>query len=76
MGKVNRYTYYRKDRDLVMWGHFDTLVFRLRTTTSSALTEAAREYLAAHKDDPTPEAPVPPMTAKQRAGIPSHDPFA
>lgn len=54
MADLRNYGYYRKDKDFFMWRAFDELVIRLRTNKSAAITEAAREWVETHKDDPTP----------------------
>lgn len=74
MGNVNRNGYYRKDRDLVMWGQFDALAARLQTPISSALTEAAREWVANHSADPSPVREVKPSRRSLPPETP--DPFA
>lgn len=75
MGNVNRYGYYRKDRDFVMWGRFDALARRLRIPTSSALTLAAEEWLKNHADDPSPEDVIPPMPKNRKVLPIEKDPF-
>lgn len=41
-----------------MWAQFDTIAGRKGLPVSSAITEAAREYVDAHKDDPLPSVEV------------------
>lgn len=67
MEKPKNHGYYRKDRDFFLWQAFDELVIRLRTNKSAALTEAAREWVQAHKDDPTP---------RRGGDVAGPDPFA
>ena len=46
--------------DQARWNQFDQLAYRLGFSVSSALREAAFEWLAHHADDPTAERPVKP----------------
>jgi len=69
---ANKYGYYRKPRDHVMWGRAEATARRLQMPVSSMLTEAVREWLDRHQGDPTPRVEVKP---NPRA-LDALDPFA
>jgi len=64
--------YYKKPSDAFMWLEFGKLHRRLKLSGSAAITLAVREWVAQHKDDPSPPQEVKP---NPRA-LDAPDPFA
>lgn len=56
-----------------MWSAFDHLAGRLRLPISAAITEAAREWVTNHENDPAPETVFKPRRGDLPPGTP--DPF-
>ncbi len=73
--KPSQSSYYRKQRDAAMWSEFDRTAIRLALPLSSALTEAAREWVETHRGDPTviPELDAPSRMKTLPPG--TRDPF-
>jgi hypothetical protein len=60
----------KRPADAIMWQEFEALCSRLRVSQSRAGTDAVRDWIKAHRDDPTP-----PLLVKPNPRAIKTDPF-